>query len=300
MNTKAVLTNRFVILALVAAAIGSIGWLANRDVIARQPLGPASTCQAVPAFVKPFNLSQPYFDTSRRDRPGLVLVDAAKPETIIQKPNWRQFGSLGPLANGEGGVTFTANVPVVNTLDTNEQNHLTVLRLDPDSGDISSWLKLEGPPLSSKNYYGITSMAYDCETKMLYVAAVAGSTSSEEDGFISVIDTTSGAERFRYKGLDALGIGIYGGGKGRHLYAGLARSSDVVRLKLTQEGKPFGKAEQVLEFDELNQTRARKLDFQANKLTIDTTEFYYNLVASTEFEQRRLTYEYNQAEDRFE
>lgn len=299
MKVKALVSNRLVILAAVAAVIAAVAWWSSRDIIAKQPLGPANTCQAIPDFVKPFDLSQPYFDTSRRDRPGLVLVDAAKPETVIQKPNWREFGSLGPLANGEGGVTFTANVPVINTLDTNEQNHLTVLRLDPATGDIGSWIKLEGSALSAKNYYGITSMAYDCTTKLLYVAAVSGSTSQEQTGFIAAVDVASGAERFRYDGLDSLGIGIYGGASGRYLYAGLARSSDVVRLKLTEAGKPFGKPEPVLEFDSLNRTRARKLDFQANKLVIDTTEFYYNLVASTEFEQKRLTYEYHQAEDRF-
>lgn len=299
-NAKRALTSRLAVVVAGGLLIAGFSWWSNRDVIARQPAGPANTCQAIPEFVKPFDLAQPYFDTSRRDRPGLVLVDAAKPETVIQKPNWRQFGSLGPIATGADGVTYTAGVPVINTLSTNEQHHLAVLKLDPQSGDLSPWARLQGEPLSTKNYYGITALAFDCTNRLLYVAAVAGSSRDEQKGFIAAVDAVTGNELFRYPGLDALGLGIYGGQSGRHLYVGLARSSDIVRIQLTEAGKPFGIPQTVVNFDELNRTRARKLEFSAQRLTVDTTEFYYNLVASTEFEQQRLTYRYLPQQDRFE
>lgn len=290
---------RLAAVAGLGLLLAAVGWVASRDVIATRPTGPANACQAIPAFVKPFELAQPYFDTSRRDRPGLVLADAGKPDTIIQKPNWRQFGSLGPLANGEGGVTYTASVPVINTLSSDEQSHLAVLRLDAATGDLELWTRLEGEPLSGQNYYGITALTYDCTNRLLYAAAVAGSSREAQKGFIAAIDTTTGHERFRYEGIDVLGLGMYGGSSGRYLYAGLARSADIVRIKVNGEGKPFGGVEQVVQFDEFNRTRARKLEFQGQRLTVDTTEFYYNLIASTEFDQKRLVYQYDGRSDSF-
>ena len=289
---------------LIACSItfGGFYWLANLDVIAQQPLGAADACHAAPPFVKAYPaFEQPAFDTSQRHMPGLVLIDTAKPDRPpVQRENWKQFGNLGPLARDESGAVFTASIPLINTLSIPETSHLTILRADPQTGELSAWLKLQGDPASGKNYYGITSLAYDCSTSLLYVAALAGSQEDKESGFIAAIDIKSKTEKFRFSGIDALGMSIFGGASGKHLYVGLARRADVVRLPLTTAGKPFGSPQLVTHFDTFNRTRARKLQFSATGMTVSTTQFYFNLMASTEFDQQHLQYTYDSTKDTFQ
>lgn len=281
---------------------GCLLWLATPDKLAYQPQGAATACAAQPPFIKRVSgFAQPAFDTGRREIPGLTLIDLSNPAAKpLQLPSWQAFGDLGPLARDENGVTYTANVPSINTLHTNAANHLAVLRVDPDSGQLTNWLTLKGPPATPQNYYGILGITYDCTDHLLYVSSVAGSGPQQEKGFIAVIDVQARKEIFRYPNIDAIGLAVFGSQHGRYLYAGLARNSSVIKIGLTAAGKPFGKPQAVLQFDPLNQTRARALSFTNTDLSIKTTEFNFNLLASTELHTQQLQYHYNAQRDSFE
>jgi hypothetical protein len=291
---------RSVYILAILAGIGGLFWLVQRPTIAHTPAGPGDNCKGTPEFIGKYGMRQPEFDTSRRNQPGLVLSDGADPNReVIQLDTWRQFGSLSSISRDEKGAVYTANVPFINTLTSSKEDHLAIFRLDPKTGKLERWLTLAGNAANSQNYYGITALTYDCATHLLYVSSVAGSSKDKEDGFIAVVDPATKTEKFRYYGIDALGLGVFGGTKGRHLYIGSARESTIVRLGLTGKGEPFGKPEQVLNFDSFNRTRARKIVFTSNTMDIFTTEFYFNLVASTEFDQQHLQYQYDTANDIF-
>jgi len=274
--------------------------LLQHDTLAYQPQGAPNNCPRQPAYVQQAKFSQPAFDTGRRGQPGLTLIDLQNPNaTPYQMPSWKKFGDLGAIARDENAYTYSVNVPSINTLNTNAENHLAILRVDPQTGEMTTWLTLKGAATSKQNYYGIMGLSYDCDNHLLYASSVAGSTPEAEKGFIAVIDVKAGKEIYRYQNIDAIGMAIYGSPHGRYLYAGLARNASVVKIKLTSNGKPFGKPEQVLQFDPLNQTRVRTMTFNSNKLTIKTTEFYYTLLASTELETAQYTYQYNANKDLF-
>jgi len=279
-----------VCLLVVAGAF----WFITKDTVATDPTGPADTCGGVPEFVHRYKFTRATFDTSRRDQPGLVLADGADTnKTPVQEDSWKQFGNLGPIARGKDGAVYTVAVPFINTHSVVSEAHLAILRVDPKNGTLEKWVEIQGPKPSPDNYYGLTALTYDCANNLLYVAGIAGSSKNKESGFIAVIDPASRKERFRYGGTDALGLGIFGSGRGRHLYVGLARTSEVVRIKLSDAGKPFGEPEAVVHFDDFNQTRANKIGFTWEKLHIQTTEFYYNLIASTEFNHQTFSYTYD-------
>jgi hypothetical protein len=288
------------LLLIVAVVVALLFTLLGGDKLAHEPAGQTDTCKGMPGFVQRYSMKGPQFDTSDRAVTGLKLSDGAAPDKdSIQLPSWKKFGSLGPLTRDDKGTIYTANIPLINTISAPAESHLAVLKLNPDTGVLDKWITLKGPSPTAENYYGITSLAYDCATKLLYAASLAGSTEQKEAGFIAVIDPQSGQEKFRLKDVDALSLVTFGGGKGRHLYVGSARHSTVVRYKLTDSGKPFGEPEELVNFDEFNRTRARELTFAPTGLTIRTTNFYFNLIASTEFDHKELLYTYDPEKDAF-
>lgn len=286
-------------IGLLLVAIGVI--LLVRAIMARPttrsgPVGAlSSSCQKLPGFASKAGITNAAFDTSRREIQGLVVYDADKPERFFQHPSWKAAGSLGPLANDEAGDVFVAPVPSINTLNNPPKQQNTIYKVDSQTGVMTNYYELENVPLpDQRNPYGIISLAYDCQTKVLYATSISGSNGQKTSGSITAINTESQQQIARLQGIDALSAGLFRDKDGAHLYYGLAGSSQVWRVGLSDDGRFSGKPRYVLGFDKFNELKPRKLVFRnPGSLQIDTTEFRYNLVASTEYRQEYIDYKYS-------
>lgn len=287
-------------LALAALLIFGIVSFINRPKTRGGEIGPlSSSCRKVPQFAKDSGISNAAFDTSRRGIQGLVLYDVNTPDKIMQAPSWTDAGNLGPLAFDSNGTIYVAPVPNINTLTNPPAKQNTIYQVDPQSGVLSEFYALQNVPLPNQtNPYGIISLAFDCETGVLYASTVSGSTADKTNGSIVAIDVTSKQEIGRLHGIDALSVGLFTDHRGAHLYYGLANRSEVWRVGLTKTGSFAGKPQKVLSYDQFNELKPRKLVFLDNKtMQLHTTEFRYNLVASTEYRQENINFTYSEAKD---
>jgi len=305
MSQQADLERRQLIAGLVVVGVlALVGYLLfGRPHIRGGPVGPLSTsCRQTPAFAKANNVPNAVFDTSKRGFPGLVLYDANDPNKAFQMPSWKTAGNLGPLAVGDHGFLFVAPVPNINTLINPPTKQNTIYQVDPQSGDMSEYYSLPHVPLPDQtNPYGILSLAFDCQTNVLYASTISGSRADKPKGAIVAIDTSSRdspKEIARLENVDVLSLGIFRDKGGARLYYGLANRSEVWRIGLSGDGTFAGKAQKVFDYDQFNELKPRKLVFDdAKTLKIHTTEFRYNLIASTEFRQDIITYTYNASND---
>lgn len=291
------------VVLLVAIAAG-YHWL-NRPQLRSGHDGPLGTsCQRVPSFAKSSGISAPVFDTSRRGVPGLVMYDANDKNKALQAPSWKEAGNLGPIASGDNGDLYVAPVPNINTLANPPDKQNTVYLLNPDDGILDPYTSLQGlAKPDQSNPYGLLSLAYDCESKVLYASSISGSRQNTPSGAIVALDTGNSSgqgpqEISRLKGYDVLSLGLFRDKRGAELYFGLANKSEVWRVGIGDDGSIQGKPQKLFDFDDYNELKPRKLIFNdANNLEIHTTEFRYNLVASTEFRQATIKYRYDKASD---
>ena len=290
---------------LLAAGVLAAGvfLFLSRPTVRGGAVGPLSTsCQELPEFVRQKDIKNAAFDTSRRGVDGLVMYDADNPQTYFQLPGWKQFGSLGPIATDEAGNIYTAPVPNINTLNNPPQEQNDIYVVDAASGEMSLYYTLQDVPLpDQKNPYGILSLAYDCETKVLYASTVSGSAEGQPRGSIIAIDTTVKQEIGRLSGVDAISAGLFRDERGAGLYFGMAGRSEVWRVGLAKDGKLVGRPQKAFGYDKFNELKPRKLVFsstpQGQQLQIHTTEFRYNLIASTEFRQEYIDFRYDEDSD---
>jgi hypothetical protein len=287
---------RLAVLLVIAALVLVVHAALNRPHIRGGAVGPLQTsCKKVPSFATSAGITKPVFDTSQRGRTGLVVYDTDHPERVFQHPSWKAAGNLGPIAVDDTGNIYAAPVPNINTLANPADKQNTIYFVNTDTGVMSEYYSLKHVAMPNQtNPYGILSLAFDCETKVLYASTISGSTTSKTNGTIVAIDTKNKKEISRLSGVDALSIGLFRDSKGAELYYGLANHSQVWRVGLTSGGAIIGKPDLAFTYDPFDELKPRKLDFtDSQTLQVHTTEFRYNLVASTEFRQDIVAYTYD-------
>lgn len=288
---------RYIGIAVILAGVGLYVLLAW-PTIRKGTIGPVSgICQKLPAFASSQGIKNAAFDTSRRGQTGLVMYDADNPQKIFQADSWKSAGSLGPIAYDGQGDIYVAPVPNINTLNNPPDQQNTIYKVDAQTADMSPFYVIKDVPTpNQQNPYGILSLVYDCESQVMYASTISGSTEKQSKGAIVALDTKTGKEIARLKGVDALSIAIYRDDRGTELFYGSADKSQVWRVGVSKSGAFVGKPEYVLEYDKFNELKPRKLVFDdASSMQIHTTEFRYNLIASTEFRQQYITYKYDSA-----
>ena len=125
------------------------------------------------------------------------------------------------------------------SLEPNPPEKQNILyRVDGQSGEMKAWLELpsEVKP-SPENPYGILGVAYDCDSRMLYVRSVFGSTRAQEIGRFYQISVADAKIISTYENVDAMGISVYSGSTGKRLYFGSARTPEVRSIALDPAGQ---------------------------------------------------------------
>jgi hypothetical protein len=239
-------------------------------------------------------------------RMGLVLVEPAADGSPrkYQHESWTMAGWLGGLVLDERGNVYTVPAPRISLWDNPPEKQTILYRVEAESGVMAALLTLPAAqPPSAANPYGLMGLAYDCETRSLYVSSVAGSSRAAEAGRLFRVDVSGAAPRLaaQLDGVDAIGLGVFNAAQGKRLYFGSARTSEVRSVALDAAGGFSGAPRlefNLAEHDPRGDDKARRLTFDlAGGLQVDAMKFNFNLVATSEHQQNRYRYRYDASTD---
>ena len=267
----------------------------NIDALIIAPEG----CKKMPAFAEKlgFDLTKSAFSTSEKTRTGIVFTDLASGK-IYQHPSWTKAGHLGPIAINERGDVFSAPIPVINLIDNKPEDQNKIYKIDAQSGEMNLFTELpKAAKPTGENPFGTLGMAYDCDTKTLYISTVFGSDLKNERGRIYAVNTENRRIIDSLTNVDAMGLGIAFENGERTFFYGTTRLSNVYSLKLDASGKFLNKPKLCCSLEGLGprgDDRARKIRFTPKgEMTIQAVEFYYNLIAPTEKQETIYYYRYD-------
>jgi hypothetical protein len=262
-------------------------------------------CRANPRFLggmKEFG-AQSFFSTSERFRKGLVLIDGPQKKLMWQHPSWKEFGWLAAIHYDERGNIYTVPAPRINVLENRPHQQNRVLRVDSGTGNLRLLAELPTPQGAdlTQNPYGALGLAYDCETRLLYVTTIAGSTRTAERGRIYALDPDTGKVRFQLDGVDAMGLHLVkmGGDKpgDKRLYFGRIREPEVWSVAIAGNGAMLGEPRFEFSMEGLGprgDDKARRINFTPDgQMLVWGIEFSVNLVAPTEKQQSVYRFRFN-------
>lgn len=286
-----------------------LGQNANASVI---PTGPADYCRRHPRFARNLGFDErAILTTSAPTIKGLVMIQPAagnEPERIYQDPTWDDAGFLGHMTFDPVGNVFVFPSPRVSLVDNPPAQQNTLYRVDTDSAVMSSWLTLTvDAPLTPENPFGLMGTTYDCDTKSLYAATVAGSSATAEIGKIMRIDVESAAVMAELQGIDPFGLTIYyepadynepadnalsenesstiadaASATTKRLYFGAARAPEVYSVALDRNGDFAGQPQLELALPDPS-LKAWRIVWDTNgDLIVRAMPFDFNLIATSE------------------
>ncbi len=294
----------------------SIAPSANTTPKAARQMGPVTSCQRQPTFVNNLGFKQVSINTIEYTIKGMLLFDSSTgsdpkdPKTkSYQHPSWDDAGYMHAHMLDRNGNIFLAPAPRVDLLSNPPEKQNTLYRVDEKSGEMKAFLDLPAEEKPSQlNPYGLMGLSYDCDTNSLYVSSIAGATRTEELGRLYRIDLNTGKVVDQLDYLDALGVGVFNTAKGKRLYYGSARTSDIRSIALDDVGNFLG--EPRFEFslaglDTSGNDKGRRVQFKTIapnnplfEMSVDGLKFNYNLVPPSS-QSQRVTYrfQYDPARD---
>jgi hypothetical protein len=239
-------------------------------------------CQGFPQFAPRQGFTGGVIlDTSLPDRMGLVLRDPAQPGRGFQHPTWDDAGNLGPFAVDPEGNIYVAPTPKISLAENPVAGANTIWRVDTTSAVMTPWLTLPAAaPPSARNPFGILGLAYDCATRTLYAASVAGSGPTSAVGRIVQIDVARRTVISQRDGIDAMGLVVAATPEGRRLFYGSAREHRVFSLALDAGGACVGEPRPELDLATLGgdaQEKARRIDLRDDRLDVTVVPFTFTL-----------------------
>ena len=268
-----------------------------------RPLGAVVGCQPIPAFVRGLGFgNQVALSTSDRTLQGLILVEG---ERKYQHPSWKSAGSLAPIQRDAAGNVYAAPAPWIDTLENKPDEQNKVYKVDANTQEMAQFIelpKIKQP--TAENPFGVLGLTFDCDTNSLYAATVSGSTRKETSGAIYQIDVKTGKIVSQKTGADAIGLGVFNSAKGKRLYYGLARNSEIWSVDLADDGSFTNDARREISLEDLGtrgDDKARRINFLQNaqgfEMIVFGIEFGFNLIAPSEKQETAYRYRYDLAKD---
>ncbi len=273
----------------------------------------ANDCKTQPAFIKKlgFDPTRTGFSTSEKRQKGIALIQINSTgdttnggRKFYQHPSWITAGYMGPILLDPNGNCFVGPVPVINLIDNPIPKQNILYKVDSQTGEMAKFLELPlKDSLGVTNPYGILGLAYLCESNIMYISSVQGSTRNKENGVIYAVNQ-EGKIIDKVENIDAFGIGVAFVNDGRYLYFGSARTPDIYQISLTEEGKFGSKPSIIASLSNLGirgDDKARKIRFdKTGKMEVFALEFNYNLTAPTEKQETKFLFSWNDEEKKWE
>ncbi len=264
----------------------------------KKQIGAVTSCQQVPPFVRALGFgNKAAFSTSDRKIQGLILTEG---ERKYQHPSWKLAGSLAPITRDGKGGTFVAPAPWIDVLENKPDEQNKVYRVDGQTQEMKQFADLpKALEPTSQNPYGVLGLTFDCDTNSLYVSSVSGSTRSETVGRIFQL-SADGKILAQLEKTDAIGLAVFNSAKGKRLYFGQARSSEIWSIALDDKGNFSGEARKEIALENLGtrgDDKARRINFSNNEMVVFGIEFSFNLIAPTEKQETIYRFRYDSAKD---
>ncbi len=267
---------------------------------ARAP-APTDGCRTLPAFTQNPALGLGGTLALATDQPqkGLVLLATAGTGTPYQHSTWDDAGYLGAIAYDGAGAVYAAPTPRQSLVDNPLAGATTLWRVDGRSGAMRPFVTLPGTA-SERNPFGVLGLTFACDLSALYAGTVIGSTPTSAQGGVVVIETDGQIRGVALADTDVMGVLVVRVAGGYELYAGLARSPQIVAVPLDARGLATGPARSLIDLTAAGAApseRARKLRMLAGALTVDLVPFNFSLQgsASAQAQTRRATWRYDLA-----
>lgn len=252
-----------------------------------------TSCRRLPVFIKNTGLipNRAAYYTEGTKKGGILMIEIpTNPKDTISKtyqhPSWIQHGFMGSVTTDEFGNAYTYAIPVVNTLNLSADKLNTIYKIDYQSGEMTEWLNLPAMKSNENISFGLLGIYYDCHGKKIYAASVMGSSSTNENGIIYVIDPITKKIVDQLEHIDAMGLAVVGLDGKKKLFIGHARTPNISSVELNKEGLIKGKVTFENTLDLLGprgDDRARKIRFDKNKnMLVHGIEFNFSLAAQSE------------------
>ncbi len=280
--------------AAIAIAVGALLVAAIAVLVMRPQAGaggtqaaqvapdPTDACVALPPFTR---------DPAVGLEGGLALATDQAPKGLIllslsggsyQHETWDDAGYLGALALDGAGNAYVAPTPRQSLADNPLAGVTTLWRAEGTTGVMRPFATLPGAA-NERNPFGVLGLAYSCDLDLIYAGHVIGSTPTAERGGVTVIGPDGTIRGTVLTDVDIMGVVVARVGEGYMLYAGLARSPEIIAVPLDAQGLATGPATPIIDLTTAGATpseRARKLRLVNGELVVDLLPFNYSLQAS--------------------
>lgn len=296
----------FVFLGFLIVGAAAVYFYANAAKRTLKPFGVTVGCQQIPVFVRGLGFgNQAALSTSDQFLQGLILVEG---ERKYQHPSWKSAGSLAPIQRDQAGNVYAAPAPWIDTLENKPDEQNKVYRVDAATQEMRLFADLprRAKP-TEENPFGVLGLAFDCDTGSLYAATVSGSTRRETNGGLHQIDVKTGKVVSSKQGIDAIGLGVFNSTRGKRLYYGLARESEIWSVDLNDDGSFTTDARREFSFANLGargDDKARRINFAQSaggfEMIVLGIDFGFNLIAPSEKQDFAYRYRYDMTKDVWE
>jgi hypothetical protein len=240
------------------------------------------------------------FSTTEKKMKGVVLIDANSPEDkrqFYQHASWKQYGNMGALAIDNKGNAYTAPVPFIAVKEASRQNQNTLYKVDAKSGIMQPYIAFKkNEKANEQNAFGIVGLFFDCESKILYISTIAGSTAKKEVGTIYAVDTNPLKPKVidSITNIDAMGVGVAFLNNEKKIFFGAIRQQSIRAVSLKANGTFSKNSTDIINLINIGirgDDVCKKIRFSAdNKMLVTGTPFNYNLVAPTSKQESVYTF----------
>lgn len=264
------------------------------------------SCVRSPKFIKEkIGTSEVAIDLTQRNIKGVVFLynNSGKTEYYLDN-SWEENGSFREYVRDSSGNIYLTPVMFLRADKEVFERQKNIYKIDSKTGKMEKFIEIPGNNGSSKNPYGLSSIAYDCKANSLFIGSLANSTRKEEKGAIYKIDIESKKITKQYDNLDALSLSVIYDNKGNaYIIYGAARNNGIYMLPLDnnhniKKVKPellVVPAKESKSFDKVYKIRV----VGKNIFMLKGVEFNYTALASTNSERNIYTMIYDSEDGKF-
>ncbi len=248
--------------------------------------GRQHSCARPPQFLSRMHIPQPVMiDLSQKRFKGIALLYGKGFKKVLHPKQWEQYAHFGTYAVDEKGNVYLVPIPFISIHPDTFNLQKNIYKLDSKSGKLSVLMHFEGIVPSSKNPYGLNTIAYDCDSRTLWAAAIDKSDYSTQQGVIYHIDPKSRKILQKIKGVDVLSMALVRTSLGKFLLVGSARDNGLYAYPLKKD-RLLPKPVRLLTLPDPNE-HIRKIKIKGNNtLELQSIPFTYALIARSDRKDR--------------
>ena len=238
-------------------------------------------CARPPQLLKRLKIPQPVIiDLSQKKYKGIALHFGKNFEKTLHPEQWKQFEHFSTYVSDEQGNIYLVPTPFISILPITFNLQKNIYKLESKTGKISIFMHFDDVHPSASNPYGVNAIAYDCDDKTLWVAAIDESNYESQKGVIYHINPQTKKILQKVEGIDVLTMHIVKSKQSKHLLVGSARDSALYAYEI-EKGKLKQKPKKLLELPKPNE-HIRKIKIKGNNhLELQSIPFSYTLIAQT-------------------